>query len=83
MQHGLAVTQLAANEIEKFYATGLATDSERVFFDTLLHQYRSNTNATSIQTQEFVKHIHDIENKYHPDQLGKFARLWPELSNLL
>jgi hypothetical protein len=78
-----AIAQLAADEIEKFYATGLATDAERVFFDTLLQQYRSNTSTTSAQTQEFVKHIHDIENKYHPDQQGQFARLWPELSNLL
>ena len=82
-KHNQAVAQLAAEEIEKFYATGLATDSERVFFDTLLQQYRANTNITSAQTQEFAKHIHDIENKYHPDQQGQFARLWPELSNLL
>ena len=71
------------NEIEKFYATGLATDAEQVFFDTLLQQYRSNTSTTSAQTQEFVKHIHDIETKYHPDQQGKFAQLWPEISSLL
>jgi MoaA/NifB/PqqE/SkfB family radical SAM enzyme len=83
MQHGLAVTQLAANEIEKFYATGLATDVERAFFNTLLQQYQSNTNLITTQTHEFAKHIHQIENKYHPDQLGQFARLWPELSNLL
>jgi organic radical activating enzyme len=82
-KHNQAIAQLAADEIKKFYATGLATDAERVFFDTLLQQYRSNTSATTDQTPQFVKHIHDIENKYHPDQLGQFARLWPELSNLL
>ena len=82
-KHNRAIAQLAADEIEKFYATGLATDAERVFFDTLLQQYRSNTNTISDQTQEFVKHIHDMETKYHPDQQGKFAQLWPEISSLL
>jgi MoaA/NifB/PqqE/SkfB family radical SAM enzyme len=82
-KHNQAVAQLAAEEIEKFYATGLATDAERVFFDTLLQQYRANTNTTSAETQKFATHIHDIENKYHPDQLGQFAQLWPELKELI
>jgi hypothetical protein len=82
-KHNQAVAQLAAEEIEKFYATGLATDSERVFFDTLLQQYRANTNITSAQTQEFAKHIHDIENKYHTDQTGQFEKLWPEIYKLI
>ena len=82
-KHNQAIAELAANEIEKFYATGLATDTERVFFDTLLQHYRSNTDTTSTQTPAFVKHIRDIETKYHPDQQGKFAELWPEISTLL
>ena len=81
-KHTRAVTQLAADEIEIFYSTGLATDDERRFFDTLLQNYRDNTNTASAQTQEFVNHIDDIENKYHPDQKGKFATLWPELANI-
>jgi hypothetical protein len=82
-KHNQAIAELAADEIEKFYATGLATDTERVFFDTLLQHYRSNTDTTSDQTPSFVKHIRDIETKYHPDQEGKFAELWPEISRLL
>jgi len=82
-KHNQAIAELAADDIEKFYATGLATETERVFFDTLLQQYRSNTSTTSDQTSAFVKHTHDIETKYHPDTAGKFAELWPEISNLL
>jgi hypothetical protein len=32
---------------------------------------------------ELKKFIVNIETVYHPDTAGKFAELWPEISNLL
>jgi hypothetical protein len=32
---------------------------------------------------ELKKFIAKIETVYHPDCLGKFAELWPEINNLL
>jgi MoaA/NifB/PqqE/SkfB family radical SAM enzyme len=77
--HGTAVAELAAKEIEKFYNLGIATDAERVFFDTALEKYQSTTDSNIPMQKKFMNHITEIENKYHPDQLGNFAKLWPEL----
>ena len=81
--HGPGVAKLAAAEIEKFYATNMATTAERVFFDQALDNYRAVTNSQPQITQQFKQHIHDIETKYHPDALGGFERLWPEIQQCL
>jgi radical SAM protein with 4Fe4S-binding SPASM domain len=77
--HGKRVAQLAANEIEKFYATGMATDIEQKFFDQALLTYQTNTSVNEQIPDKFLSHINKIETQYHPDQQGQFARLWPEL----
>jgi uncharacterized Fe-S cluster-containing radical SAM superfamily protein len=80
--HGPAVAQTAAQEIERFYATGLATPVEHQFFDNALTTYRAVTQARPGIETKFRQHITEIENKYHPDTKGKFATLWPELAHL-
>jgi radical SAM protein with 4Fe4S-binding SPASM domain len=81
--HGVEVAELAAEEIEKFYNLDIATDAERVFFDTALAKYQSTTDSNIPMQKKFMNHIAKIETKYHPDQLGNFARLWPELQGLI
>ena len=81
--HSPEVAQLAINEIERFYAMGIATPVERSFFDQALSNYRAITRARPDIDAKFAKHIHDIESVYHHDQQGKFAELWPEISNLI
>ena len=81
--HGPAVAKLAADEIERFYATGLATDIDRQFFDNALTTYRNVKHERPGITQAFQEHISEIENKYHPDQSGYFHKLWPEFRNIL
>jgi hypothetical protein len=76
------VAQTAAQEIERFYATGLATPVEHQFFDNALTTYRAVTQARPGIETKFRQHITEIENKYHPDTKGKFATLWPELAHL-
>ena len=81
--HGPAVAQASAAEIEKFYATGLATPAERAFFDNALANYRKNNPARDGIELLFQNHIREIENKYHTDKAGQFAQLWPELAHLV
>lgn len=81
--HGPAVAKLAAEEIERFYATGIATPAERVFFDQALSKYESMVAAQPKITEQFQRHIQDIETKYHPDSAGKFEQLWPEIVQCL
>ena len=77
--HGPAVAELAAKEIENFYAMNMATPTERQFFDQALNNYCEVTQERPGITQQFQQHIHDNETKYHTDTVGKFKQLWPEL----
>jgi hypothetical protein len=79
--HGPAVAAEAIAEIERFYATGLATPAERMFFDNALTTYRAVTAARPGIEKKFQQHIEEIETQYHQDQLGQFQQLWPELAN--
>lgn len=80
--HDRRVAELAAAEIERFYQMGIATDSERGFFDQALNNYKSNNTDLSEQTNNFVQHTEKIENEYHKDKSGQFVKLWPELAFL-
>jgi hypothetical protein len=77
--HGPAVAAEAINEIERFYAMGIATPAEKVFFDNSLNIYRNIKQAHAGVEKKFKQHILDIETVFHPDQQGQFARLWPEI----
>jgi radical SAM protein with 4Fe4S-binding SPASM domain len=81
--HGPKVAAEAAAEIERFYATGLATDAERQFFDNALNTYRGITQERPSISRKFREHISEIETQYHKDQAGKFVTLWPELAHLV
>ncbi len=62
-------------------ATG-ATDAERMFFDNALNTYRNVAQERAGITHKFKQHIAEIETQYHPDKLGEFVKLWPELANV-
>jgi hypothetical protein len=81
--HGVEIAELAAAEIERFYATNMATSAERVFFDQALDNYRAVTKSQPQITQQFKQHIHLNETQYHPDTAGQFQQLWPELQQCL
>jgi MoaA/NifB/PqqE/SkfB family radical SAM enzyme len=80
--HGPEVAEAAAAEIERFYATGLATPAEHQFFDQALSNYKSITHARPGIEERFVEHIQKIETQYHSDKQGQFETLWPELKIL-
>jgi radical SAM protein with 4Fe4S-binding SPASM domain len=78
--HGPAVAQLAAAEIEHFYAMNIATPAEHQFFDQALIKYTSIVSAQPDIVTKFKQHISDIETNYHPSAQGQFQKLWPELA---
>jgi MoaA/NifB/PqqE/SkfB family radical SAM enzyme len=80
--HGPEVAALAADEIEKFYALGIATPVEKQFFDQALSRYRNVAQEQPGILQKFRQHITEIETQYHADKAGEFARLWPEFVNV-
>jgi sulfatase maturation enzyme AslB (radical SAM superfamily) len=80
--HGPKVAELALNEIQQFYNTGMATPAERQFFDQALSKYSSITVAQQHIVQQFKQHIHTNETEYHVDKAGEFQQLWPELATL-
>jgi organic radical activating enzyme len=82
--HGAGVAELASQEIEYLYDNDLVTESERVFFDQALKTYAERMDIVKVSDIDiaFWKHIYDIEHRYHPDKLGEFVRLWPELEFL-
>jgi radical SAM protein with 4Fe4S-binding SPASM domain len=81
--HGPRVAELAAAEIENFYAMGMATPAEHQFFDQALNNYRSIKQERAGTTRQFQQHIQYIETRYHPDTLGQFEQLWPEIVQCL
>jgi organic radical activating enzyme len=77
---GPEIRALALAEIDSLLSTSLLQKTERPFFESV----RQNFNQSQDDLREDLdQHIKDIENKYHPDQQGKFAQLWPEISKLL
>jgi hypothetical protein len=80
--HGPAVAEAAIAEIERFYSLGIATPAERTFFDNSLNTYRNIKQARSGVEKQFKQHILDNETVFHPDKVGEFEKLWPELAHL-
>jgi len=80
--HGPELAVQATQEIERFYALGIATAAEQQFFDQALATYQQVKSVNPEISKQFQKHIHDIEHVYHTDQAGGFVELWPELAHL-
>jgi MoaA/NifB/PqqE/SkfB family radical SAM enzyme len=81
--HGPEVAKLAIDEIEKFYATGLATEIELQLFNNALQTYKQITQERQNITQRFKEYTSQLETKFHTDQVGQFQKLWPEFNNIL
>jgi len=58
-------------------------DAEKDFFQGVIDATSSDIAAAEHIRDKFIKHIGDIETLYHPDQMGNFTQLWPELGFLL
>lgn len=76
---GPDIVALAQQEINGLLDANIVTANERQFFETV----RQNISTGEDLRDALQQHIEAIETQYHPDQQGKFAQLWPEISNLL
>ena len=78
--HNAKVRGLAIEEIQKFRSTFTPDGSDKIFLDNTEEQLQKGTTN---QSKEFLEFTDDIENKFHPDQKGQFAKLWPEIAKAL
>lgn len=80
--YGKQIARLAAEEINRVFDQCSVNDEERLLFGTALSHYQSVTELCPEMLPQLKKFVEQIE-QYHPDQQGKFAELWPEISSLL
>ena len=78
--HNAKLRELAIKEIQKFRRTFNPDESDTLFLDNTEEQLQKGTTN---QSKEFLEFTDDIENKFHPDQKGQFAKLWPEIAKAL
>jgi hypothetical protein len=81
LKHHFAIRTLAQQQLNMVLTRRDLTVSERRFF-TQAHTNFETPPAVDM-AQQLKRHIQEIESQYHPDQQGKFAELWPEISSLL
>ena len=75
-KHNQAVRELALAEIQKFRDTFDIIEAEETWLENLeelLLQGNGNLD------KEFKDMLCNVEDTWHPDQKGKFVKLWPEL----
>ena len=58
-------------------------NEEKALFESALNICRSRKASNRDMLKRLKVFVEETENRYHPDQQGKFAELWPELGSLL
>lgn len=81
MKLGADIQQAAEKEVSKVLNRLDLSASERGFLTQVIGNLR-NPGQQDLRPA-LADHIQQIESHYHPDQCGKFAELWPEISSLL
>jgi MoaA/NifB/PqqE/SkfB family radical SAM enzyme len=80
--YGQEIATLAAAEIEKLLSGYPIKKEEKHMFQNTLAHYQSQTNNDPVQLTKLKLFVAEIE-QYHPGQQGQFAKLWPELQQVL
>ena len=81
--HNINVRNLAIQEIKNLKNKFELDSSENNFMAGVLNVLESKITSDSDMTNKFLTFTEQIENVYHPDTKGGFARLWPELFMLI
>lgn len=79
-QHNQTIRNLAIQEIQKFRNIFDLSEAEATWLNNTEEQLKL---GKADQSNELIKFTKDVENKWHPDQKGQFAKLWPELAKAL
>jgi radical SAM protein with 4Fe4S-binding SPASM domain len=72
---GADVMAMARSEIKILLNRNICLPAEHAFFENVLHAQQNNTDLR----RGLIWHVHEIEHRYHKNQQGQFARLWPEI----
>ena len=81
--YGKEIAVLAAKEIQKLYDNFKVDIQEQDLFDSAFATYVLKDQTDTAMLNRLKLFVENIENKYHTDKLGEFARLWPEFGELL
>jgi MoaA/NifB/PqqE/SkfB family radical SAM enzyme len=81
--YGREITELAAKEIQQMYDNFEVNKQEQDLFDSAFATYIKKDQTDAEKLTKLKIFVDEIENKYHPDKAGEFARLWPEFGKLL
>lgn len=76
---GPGIANLARTHIHDLLEMGICLPAEQSFFEQVL----SGLQEKEDRRGELQQHVQQIESQYHPDQQGQFARLWPEVLELM
>ena len=79
-KHNSAIKELAVAEIKRYRDNFDLRPAEADWAEQQLLQFG---NRDDNQSKELLQFTEDIENKWHPDQKGQFAKLWPEIAKAL
>ena len=81
--YGKEIAVLAAKEIQKMYDTFEINAQEQELFDSAFSTYIAKEQVDPARLTQLNTFVNNIENTYHTDKSGEFARLWPEFGELL
>jgi len=81
--YGKEIAVLAAKEIQKMYDTFEIDAQEQDLFDSAFSTYIAKEQVDPARLTQLNTFVNNIENIYHTDKSGEFARLWPEFGELL
>ena len=79
-KHNSAIKELAVAELKRYRDNFNLGPAEAEWAEQQLLQFE---NRDDDQSKELLEFTEDIENKWHPDQKGQFAKLWPEIEKAL
>lgn len=75
---GPEIASLARLEIHSLLDSDWMSSMEQEFFSSVL----TNLTVRNDRRSELIQHISDIEQRWHTNKAGQFAKLWPEIHNL-
>ena len=81
--YGKEIAGLVLQETQTVLDTCKVDDQEKELFNSIITHCKTQTQSDIHALNKLKMFVDDIENKYHPDKAGEFARLWPEFGDLL
>jgi len=81
--YGKEIAGLVLREAQTVLDTCKVDDQEKELFNSMITHCKTQTQSDIHALNKLKMFVDEIENKYHPDKAGEFARLWPEFGDLL